>query len=467
MAWSALAARVGGLAILLPLVLVRFSPMEVSVWLLFAAIANLQVIADFGFGPTFSREIAYGFSGHSLVGVREPSVNSDNIEENSSLPNWTAITSAIVAMRWLYRRIAFVAFFIIGVLGTWAVKIPIERIAEPQMVWLSWCIVALTTTIMIYGNAYISFLIGANRIDLQKRWEALIVGISLVAQLITVVLNMEFFVLVLVAQMGFIVQFFVNRQLAIRVSESRFLNGGQNELNKIVLRSMWPAAWRTAIGAVMSLGVSQGMAITMANVLVAGEAASVQLALRVMQIISSFSQVPFYTRIPALNRLRANNQELPLILMAQSVMRLSFWVYLIGAIAVDLFVRKLLIFVDSQTQFPDQIFWVILVAAVFLERFGAMHIQLLLTSNKAIAHIANGITGLIWVFLMVYIFPIIGYLALPVSMLLSYIAWYVWYSAMHSYRALPNISVWHFESKSSLLPFILIVLWIVYSAIDI
>jgi len=453
MSWFALAVRLGGFALLMPLVLANFKDAEVSVWLLFSAIASFQVVADFGFGPTFSREIAYGFAGRSLVQLHDTEKGQSAIREDAAAhPNWDSIASATAAMLWLYRRIALAAFFLLAVFGTWAAVVPIERTIQPEASWIAWGAVVFTTAASIYGNAYTSFLMGANRIELQKRWEAVVAGFSLLAQTGAVVSGFGLLGLVLVAQTGLVVQVFVNRFLAFRVSEGRFGNAGRSELNRLVMRSMWPVAWRTAIGTIMSLGISQGMAIAMANHLVAAEAASVQLALRVMQIISQFSQVPYYTRIPEFNRLRAGAQTARLSSAAAGAMRISLWIYIAGAIMVDLGIRPFLKLIGSHTQFPDNSFWLVLLVAVFVERYGAMHVQLLLTSNKAIAHVANGVTGIIWVIGLLILFPKVGEIALPYSMLIAYAGFYAWYSAMLSHRSLSNSNFWIFELRTSIIP---------------
>jgi hypothetical protein len=224
---------------------------------------------------------------------------------------------------------------------------------------------------------------------------------------------------------------------------------------------MWPAAWRTAVGSLMSFGVSQGMAITMANVLVASQAASVQVALRIMQVVNQFSQAPFYTRIPELNRLRAAGKSLLLIKVATKSMRTSFWAFVAGALLVDLLIRRILVLIGSQMQFPDRLFWLTLTLAVFFERFGAMHVNLLLTRNRAIAHFANGITAATWVMGMLLLFPSLGMLALPLSMLIAYACFYATYAACLSHAGLETGSVWKFESKTSLAPLCAILIYVV------
>lgn len=49
--------------ILLPFVLIFLSPSELGLWYVFLAVNGLVSMFDFGFDPTFARNIAYAWSG--------------------------------------------------------------------------------------------------------------------------------------------------------------------------------------------------------------------------------------------------------------------------------------------------------------------------------------------------------------------------------------------------------------------
>ena len=94
-----------------------------------------------------------------------------------------------------------------------------------------------------------------------------------------------------------------------------------------------------------------------------------------------------------------------------------------------------------------------------------MHIQLLLTSNIVIAHVANGVTGVIWIVGLFALFPTMGSLALPVSMLIAYAGFYALYSAAPALRSIPGVSYWKFEGQVVLIPLILLVAWGTYTTL--
>ena len=71
MTWSSFLARSLSLILVVPLILTHFSTEEIALWYLFSTIIGLQMLADVGFSPTFSRIIAYGVGGLSTSELKD------------------------------------------------------------------------------------------------------------------------------------------------------------------------------------------------------------------------------------------------------------------------------------------------------------------------------------------------------------------------------------------------------------
>jgi hypothetical protein len=71
MTWGSFATRSLSLIVVLPLVLNRLNTAEISLWYLFSTVIGLQLLADMGFSPTFSRVIAYGMGGLSTFEIKD------------------------------------------------------------------------------------------------------------------------------------------------------------------------------------------------------------------------------------------------------------------------------------------------------------------------------------------------------------------------------------------------------------
>jgi hypothetical protein len=96
---------------------------------------------------------------------------------------------------------------------------------------------------------------------------------------------------------------------------------------------------------------------------------------------------------------------------------------------------------------------------MFAERYGAMHIQLYSTTNHIIWHIANGVSGVIYLVVALVLFKQIGVYAFPVGTLAGYLGFYCWYSAMHSYGAF-DLKFWEFERSAMLIPLLVMVIYL-------
>ena len=125
-------------------------------------------------------------------------------------------------------------------------------------------------------------------------------------------------------------------------------------------------------------------------------------------------------------------------------MRLAYWTYLSGFLIVAALAAPLLHIIRSNVPFVDPRLWALLGLGFFVERYGAMHIQLYSTTNHIIWHVANGVTGTIYLLISSVLLPMAGVYAFPIGVLVSYTAFYSWYSATRVYR-LFDTTFAHFE----------------------
>jgi hypothetical protein len=111
----------------------------------------------------------------------------------------------------------------------------------------------------------------------------------------------------------------------------------------------------------------------------------------------------------------------------------------------------LLTLLHSKTTFVSAAVWAVMCAAFFVERYGAMHLQLYSLSNHIVWHIANGVTGCLMLAFALLLYPLLGMLAFALAMLMAYAGFYAVYSVAHSRRAY-QFNLWTFERAISLPP---------------
>lgn len=413
--WGSLATKMMGLTVLLPLALNKLPVADASLWFLFSTIFSLQLLVDFGFAPTFMRATAYA--------IGQPERQAERAQ-----------LSVIEAMRYIYARLALVAFVLAAVAGSLAVAKPISLSQNEAHAWLAWAVVAIGGFFSLRGGMYGAYLQGIERIATYRRWEILTGLVAMAISVIVLWLGVGLLGLVVSTQVGLLVNVLINRKISHTLApENAWTQSvrGKPEM----MQEIWPAAWRSGLGVLMTFGTIQGSSVIYAQIAHSADVASFLLAQRLMQTLISFANVPFYAKLPTLAKLYAKGEQRILVKTAGKGMLLTNWGLVLGILVIGIAGTETLRLIGSKTSFvPLTLWWLMGVAAMF-ERVGAMHIQMYSTTNHIVWHVSNGVAGLIMLCTIPLTYHWIGVFALPFGALIGYMTFYVPYNMSHNYRA--------------------------------
>ena len=457
MSWGGIAVRLLGFFVVLPVVLATFPTEVVSVWLLLMTLSGLQLLADMGFAPTFSRIMAYamgGADGASLRGYR-----SLAIAQRQDGPNWHTMALIVATMRPVYRRLALTFLALLLVFGTWSLRRPIALMPQPALGWWAWSVVLATSSYALYSSFYAAYLLGTNHVAVLRRWEMLTSLATTVVSLLVLIVSGDLLSFVIVGQLGIWVQISRYRRLCHQLEDGRFKTFKVSQFSSEVFDSVWPSAWRSGFAVLMGFGLLQASGIIYAQIGSPSDTAAYLLALRMIQTISSFSQAPFYTKLPYLAQLRAQGDYQEQVRVAGRGMTWSYWTYVAGFVAVGLGADFALRVMGSNTNFVEPRLWALIGVAILVERYGAMHLNLYSTTNHIISHVANGVAGVLFVAVSALLASRAGVFAFPLGLLAGNLGFYAWYSARHSYRAF-HLRFWSFERAIALPPLAVVLLYV-------
>lgn len=425
------ATRLLSVVIVLPLMLRRLTPPEIALWYLLSTIAGLQFLADLGFAPTFTRLIAYAMGG--MAQIRDLPLTARQPGKAGDLPNWGLVERIASTMRVIYWRVSLPAVVLLGVLGTWALVRPMRALEDPGRGWVAWGIVLVVSGSALWANQFGAYLQGLNQVAVYRRWEAISSLGAIVTSSIVLLMGGRVLGLVLASQSWVVLGVLRNWQLARRAAGGRLKSFGGG-LDPEIVSVAWPSAWRSGMGISLGRGVVFASGLIYAQVAQAAALSVYLVALRAIQVIAEFSQAPFYSKIPEMARLRSTGNFAEQLVVARRAMRMAYWVYVAGFVSIGVFGRPLLDAIGSQVEFPDPLLWLLLGLGFFVERYGAMHIQLYTTTNHVIWHIATGVSGLINLTLSLLLLRPLGVYAFPIAMLVGYLGFFSWYSSLHVYR---------------------------------
>ena len=451
MTWGNLLIRTLGLVLLMPMVLTKLPDNEVIVWYLFSSLMALQQIVDMGFMQTFSRLISYGMGG-AKIGDMFAIRDINTSREMQAEPDWTTIHCIDRVMLRTYKRITLTAVFLGASLGTWVLSGPIGHTSNTMAAWSAWIMVLLTSCWMLYGNYYAAYLQGINEIARVQRWQMITALLATLVATLALAMGGGLFWTITGYQAALGLNVLINVYLKSQLGHRKDLTRTSEEDVQTIWLVVWPSAIRTGVGVLMSAGLIQLSGIVYAQFGQARSVASYLLGLQLIRAISSFSQAPFYTRLPVFARLYAGNRRDEIISLAKDGMRKAYLVFTTGFFLVGWFSGSLLKLMHSNVEFPSMTLWSLLGFGLFFERFGAMHIQLYSITNHIVWHIANGITGVTMIIFSIVLFPLMKVYAFPMALVIGYLGFYAWYCSGYSYRAF-NLGFLSYE-RNVMLPWL-------------
>lgn len=148
--WGSMATRLLAVALVLPLVLVKFPAVDVAVWQLFATIVTLQLVLDLGLAPTFARMYSYAMGG---ARIEDLSALGQRKQDAARQPHADTIRAIHGTLLWLYNRFGLGLLALTGLIGTWALGKPVSQMSDPGLGWAAWAAVLLSSYAGIWANA--------------------------------------------------------------------------------------------------------------------------------------------------------------------------------------------------------------------------------------------------------------------------------------------------------------------------
>ena len=149
----------GGSFLLLPFLLFFLDSEELGLWYVFLAISNFSQLLEFGFTPTFSRNITYCISG--IQKLSKDGFNSQFVGQNI---DWHLLRTLLKTAKIIYCLIAVVVTILVSTIGTVYICY-ITRNMGGCLHWISWSIFIIAIFINIFFLYQPTFLRGIGDIE--------------------------------------------------------------------------------------------------------------------------------------------------------------------------------------------------------------------------------------------------------------------------------------------------------------
>jgi len=377
--WNYLATflRIASSVLLLPVILNKMPAEMVGIWTVFITISFLTSLFDFGFNPSFTRNVSY-----VLSGVTDLRVKGYEQAPLGQATDYGLLRGLIEAMKWYYRRLAIIVALLLSVFGTWYLHSVLSTYQGDTIeVYIAWSILILLNFYSLYTLYYDSLLqgigyvmrsrqisIAGNAIYLALAFVLILLGYGLIA-----IVSAQLVSVVLIRVLSFNTFFTYERSERLRVAVAR--------PSRELIRVLMPNALKTGL---TSLG---GFLISRSSVLIGGlylsldELASWGITLQLIGVVATMAGIYTATYQARIANLRvADKPELirRIYIRGQYLLLLTF---VAGTVAIVWIGPWTLELIRSETNLMPVVFTLLALFVSFIETNHAMAGNILLTKN--------------------------------------------------------------------------------------
>ena len=425
-AWSyaGTAFMIGAGVILLPFILNKMPQETVGIWNIFQTITALVLLLDFGFRPTFARNISYIFSGVKTLQRDGVAHTTSDAEVDYGL-----LKGTLVAMRRFYRWMALAVFAILATAGTaYFYYILLKYSGNRLDAMIAWILLIAINCYNLYTFYYDALLIGKGYVKQSQQIN--ILGQAIYVGLAIALIYAGFGLTAIVGSQ--LISTVIRRFLTYRVFFTKEL---QNRLadvpaqeSKDILSAITPNAVKIGLTQAGGFLVNKSAVLIGSAFLTLEEVACYGITLQVMDILARCATVFYQSYLPKLAQCRTENDLAGLrryyLLCTASLLA----VFVVGGVAWIVLGNWALDLIHSQTHFLPAAMLSVMLFISLLEHNHAQSAGFIMADNRIPFFIPSLLSGaatviLLWIFLSPLHMGIWGLILAPGVAQLAYQNW--------------------------------------------
>lgn len=391
---------IGAGVILLPFILSNMPDETVGIWSIFQTITFLVLLLDFGFRPSFARNISYIFSGVKTL-QKEGVAHADADAE----VDYGLLKGSLVAMRRFYRYMALAVLILLATAGTAYFYFILQKYSgDKQDALIAWILLILINCYNLYTFYYDALLTGKGYIKRSQQINML--GQAIYIALAIGLIYAGFGLTAIVASQ--LVATIIRRVLSYHVFFTKELKAhlalAPVKEPKEILSAITPNAVKVGLTQLGGFLVNKSSILIGSAFLTLEQVACFGITMQVMDILARCAMVLYIAYMPRLAQCRANSDIVQLRKYYVWCTASFIAIFAAGGGIWLILGDPLLRLIGSQTLFlPTPLLGLALVIAL-LEHNHAVSAGFIMADNKIpffIPSLASGAATvlLLWIFL--------------------------------------------------------------------
>lgn len=378
--YAATFLKIAAGVLLMPLILKRLPSEEVGIWSVFITITAFSNLLDFGFNPSFTRNVSYIFSGVSTLKTTGYEIISTN---SAPKVNFGLLKGTITAMRWLYLRMSIALLLLLSTLGSFYIYTLLNNYkGNHTEVYIAWALLCIINTYNLYTLYYDSLLQGKGLIKRSK--QIIIVGQSTYILVAAIMILMGYGLIAIVSAQ--VVSVVIIRWLSYKAFFNQITKSDLSSVEarpwKEIISAISPNAVKIGLTTVGSFIVQRSSIIIGSLYLSLNEIGSYGITMQLISVIGVLAVIYPMTFQPKIAQLRIENNITSIKNLYLKGQFLLFITFLICGIVLIFAGNWTLHLIKSQTELLPPLMIFVAVVISFLENNHSIAGGILLSKNE-------------------------------------------------------------------------------------
>jgi O-antigen/teichoic acid export membrane protein len=375
----------------------------VGVWNVMITIMGFVALLDFGFQPSFARNISYIFSGVTKlqkVGI-QTAVFDGNI-------NFSLLKGTLNAMRKFYRWMALGVFVILGTAGTAYFYYILQKYSGDRTdAMIAWILLIAINSYNVYTLYYNALLLGKGYIRRER--QIMILSQCVYLSLAIVLIYAGYGLTAIVSSQA--VSIILQRILSYRVFFTKELKQQllhtEADETKDILRAISPNAVKVGLTQLGGFCVTKSALLLGSAFLTLEEIACYGITLNIIDILARCSTVYYQSITPKIAQSRANKDVIKLKYYFVCSIGILVATFLLGGAAIAFLGNWGLNMIGSETKFLPTIMLCVMLLVYLLETNHSIAAGFISADNRIPFFIPSLLSGLgtvvlLWLFLSIF-----------------------------------------------------------------
>jgi O-antigen/teichoic acid export membrane protein len=377
--YAATFLQIGVGIILLPFILRVFPQETVAIWTIFTTIIALSGLLDFGFNPSFARNVSYVVSG-----VKELKATGYHIvESRHSGIDYSLFKGLINAMKWFYARAATILFVLLATAGTYYMCIVLKTYSGNHTeVYIAWAILIAINAYSLYTMYYDSLMQGKGLIKRSKQIQIVGQSVYLVVAVVLILLRFNLIAVVSAQALSIIIRRILSYKTIYTAEFKYLLHSVTARPRKKIFKAIYPNAMKFGLNGLAGFLTLRSSMIIGSLFLSLNAIASYGITMQIVSIISAVASVYFVTYLPRIAQLRVQDDSIGVKQWYLKSCWFSFFTFIILGVCFIFVGDWVLAIIRSQTILLPKSSIVIILVIALLEVIINLNASTLLSKNE-------------------------------------------------------------------------------------